>query len=43
MLMLLSSTWILKWSGRIGQRSEVYPARINGFENDEATEIFRQV
>ena len=43
MPMLLSSKWILKWSGRIGQRSKAYLARMNGYENDEATELLRQV
>lgn len=31
----------LKWSGKIGQRAKVYPTRMNGYENDEATELFR--
>jgi hypothetical protein len=33
----------LKWSGKTGQRAKVYPTRMNGYENDEATELFRQV
>ena len=33
----------LKWSGKIGQRAKVYPTRLNGYENDKATEFFRQV
>ena len=33
----------VKWSGKIGQRAKVYPTRMNGYENDEATELFRQV
>ncbi|MDO6614746.1 hypothetical protein Q4505_04030, partial [Pacificibacter sp. 1_MG-2023] len=32
----------LKWSGKFGQRAKVYPTRMNGYENDEATELFRQ-
>ena len=35
--------WRLKWSGEFGQRAKVYPTRMNGYENDEATELFRQV
>ncbi len=33
----------MKWSGKFGQRAKVYPTRMNGYENDEATELFRQV
>jgi hypothetical protein len=33
----------LKWSGKFGQRAKMYPTRMNGYENDEATEFFRQV
>ena len=33
----------LKWSGKFGQRAKVYPTRTNGYENDEETELFRQV
>jgi hypothetical protein len=33
----------LKWSGKIGQRAKMYPTLMNGCENDEATELFRQV
>ena len=33
----------LKWSGEFGQRAKVYPTRMNGYENDKATELFRQV
>jgi hypothetical protein len=32
----------LKWSGKLGQRAKVYPTRTNGYENDKATELFRQ-
>ena len=32
----------LKWSGKFGQRAKVYPTRTNGYENDKATELFRQ-
>ena len=41
-----SDKWHLdevKWSGKIGQRAKVYPTRLNGYENDKATEFFRQV
>jgi hypothetical protein len=33
----------LKWSDKFGQRAKMYPTLINGYENDEATEFFRQV
>jgi hypothetical protein len=33
----------LKWSGRFGQRAKMYPTQMNGCENDEAMEFFRQV
>ena len=33
----------LKWSGKFGQRAKMYPTRTNGYENDKATELFRQV
>ena len=33
----------LKWSGKFGQRAKMYPTRTNGYENDEETELFRQV
>jgi transposase len=33
----------LKWSGKFGQRVKMYPTRLNGYENDETTELFRQV
>ena len=33
----------MKWSGKFGQRAKMYPTRMNGYENDEATELFRQV
>ena len=33
----------LKWSCKIGQRAKMYPTLMNGYENDEATELFRQV
>ena len=29
-------------SCKLGQRAKVYPTRMNGYENDEATELFRQ-
>ena len=35
-------TRALKWSGKFGQRAKVYPTRTNGYENDKATELFRQ-
>jgi hypothetical protein len=31
----------VKWSGKFGQRAKMYPTRMNGYENDEATEFFR--
>jgi site-specific DNA recombinase len=33
----------LKWSGKFGQRAKMYPTRTNGYEDDKATELFRQV
>ena len=33
----------MKWSGKFGQRAKMYPTRTNGYENDKATELFRQV
>jgi len=33
----------LKWSGKFGQRAKVYPTLMNGYGNDEETELFRQV
>ncbi len=33
----------VKWSGEIGQGAKMYPTRTNGYENDEETELFRQV
>ena len=33
----------VKWSGEFGQRAKVYPTLMNGYENDEATEFFKQV
>jgi len=27
----------LKWSGKFGQHAKMYPAGMNGYENDEAT------
>ena len=33
----------LKWSGKIGQGVKMYPTRMNGYENDEEPELFRQV
>jgi hypothetical protein len=33
----------VKWSGKLGQRAKMYPTRMNGCENDEATEFVRQV
>ena len=40
-----AALWIftLKWSGKFGQRAKMYPTRTNGYENDKATELFRQV
>ena len=32
-----------KWSGKFGQHAKMYPTRTNGYENDETTELFRQV
>jgi hypothetical protein len=34
---------VLKWSGKFGQRAKMYPTCTSGYENDEATELFRQV
>ena len=31
------------WSGKFGQRAKVYPTRTNGYEDDKATELFRQL
>jgi hypothetical protein len=39
----MSAKGCLKWSGEFGQRAKVYPTRMNGYENDKATELFRQV
>ncbi|MFT5868736.1 MAG: DNA helicase HerA-like ATPase [Paracoccaceae bacterium] len=39
----LYATFLLKWSGKFGQRAKMYPTCTNGYENDEATELFRQV
>jgi hypothetical protein len=33
----------LKWSGKFGQRAKMYPTLMNGYGNDEETELFRQV
>jgi hypothetical protein len=33
----------VKCSGKFGQRAKMYPTRTNGYENDKATELFRQV
>jgi predicted glutamine amidotransferase len=33
----------LKWSGEFGQRAKMYPTLMNGYGNDEETELFRQV
>ena len=33
----------VKWSGKFGQLAKMYPTRTNGYENDKATELFRQV
>jgi len=33
----------VKWSGKSGQCAKMYPTLMNGYENDEATELFRQV
>ena len=35
------SCYYLKLSGKFGQRAKMYPNRMNGYENDEATEFFR--
>jgi hypothetical protein len=35
------TSWNVKWSGKFGQRAKMYPTRMNGYENDEATEFFR--
>ena len=43
MLRVSSSTAYLKWSGKFGQRAKMYPTLMNGYENDEATEFFRQI
>ena len=40
---LVVSLVVVKWSGKFGQRAKMYPTRMNGYENDEATELFRQV
>jgi hypothetical protein len=34
---------ILKWSGKFGQCAKMYPNRMNGYDNDETTELFRQI
>jgi phosphoglycolate phosphatase-like HAD superfamily hydrolase len=34
---------IVKWSCKSGQRAKMYPTRTNGYENDETTELFRQI
>lgn len=34
---------LVKWFGRFGQRAKMCPTRMNGYENDEATEFLRQV
>jgi hypothetical protein len=34
---------VLKWSGKFGQRAKMYPTLMNGYGNDEETELFRQV
>ena len=39
----MSDLQTLKWSGKFGQHAKVYPTRTNGYENDEQTELFRQV
>ena len=33
----------VKWSGKLGHCAKMYPTRMNGYENDEATELFGQV
>ena len=44
-----SACWALgqhcsvKWSGKFGQRAKMYPTRMNGYENDKATEFLRPV
>ena len=32
----------LKWSCKLGQRAKMHPIRMSGYENDQATELFRQ-
>lgn len=34
---------LLKWSGKFGQHAKMYPTGANGYQNDETTELFRQV
>ena len=33
----------LKWSGKFGQSAKTYPIQTNGYENDKATEFFKQI
>jgi hypothetical protein len=35
--------FFLKWSGKFGQCAKMYPNRMNGYDNDETTELFRQI
>ena len=36
-------TLSLKWSSKFVQRAKMYPTQLNGYANDKATELFRQV
>lgn len=38
-----SDTGTVKWSGKFGQSVSVYPDPKNGYDNDDETQIFRQV
>ena len=33
----------MQWSGKLGQRSKMYPTLMNTYENDKMTELFRKV
>ena len=39
----ISAYGMLKWSGKIGQCAKMYPTRLNGYENDKTSELFRPV
>ena len=43
LLRLRSDEGNVKWSCKYGQRSKMCPTRTNGYENDKATEFFRQL